>query len=931
MSCFSLRDFCAPIVQHNPRDLEVQKGPCLPFTARLQTDYSAPPPQPWSATKPVEEKAPIIPGLYIVEYEEGQMDTATLSNEIASDAHVKMNLDFELFKGASIQFHDSAHVEETAAKIAEMPAIKRMWPQRLYRIPDYQVSWAGDMPDAQAKAVMRRQSDGNDTFTPHLMTQVNQLRNKGVVGKGIKVAVIDSGVDWKHPALGGCFGRPECLVSFGYDLVGDAYNGTNTAVPDNDPMDCGGHGTHVSGIIAAQTNNPFGIIGAATGVTMGHYRVFGCEGSASDDVLIQAYNMAYQDGADLITASIGGSSGWPEQAWAVAVTRIVDKGVPCVISAGNDGATGMFFTSSAADARGATAIASFDNSVTPQLLSNATYRVGGGQQVSFSYSAGSPAKWGNVTKQLWAVNFNTNDTQNACDPLPANTPDLSNFIVLIRRGTCPFTQKATNVRAKGAKYVFFYNNVPGTLSISVTAVDGILGAATVSAEIGKSWIAELAAGRNVTLEMTDPLTAPKFLLSAPNSATGGAPSTYTSWGPTFEGQVKPQVAAPGGNILSTYPLAKGGYAVLSGTSMACPLTAGVYALIMSVRGIKDPKTLENLVASTAKPTLFNSGSTSASYLAPVPQQGAGLIQAYDAAYTTTLLSVSSLAFNDTDNFAPVQNFTISNKGSSSVTYTLSQRGAATAFTFSSNASNITPEVFPNELVANYANLKFSEEKLEVGPGGNAQIAVTVTPPSGLDARRLPVYSGYVTINGTDGSSFSLPYMGIAGSIHAQRTLDPQQTFLSSNQIPRNFTEDNPPRVPAGHQFDLPPQGQANNTQYVLVSEMPRFSINLAWGTPLLRADVVALGGNSTAAEQPLEETEVLGLKTVGSLQYFPQRYQARTRSFVRWDGILDSGKYAPSGQYKIVFRALRVFGNSEKQDEYDVVETVPFKIRYINK
>ncbi|TLD19593.1 hypothetical protein PspLS_09337 [Pyricularia sp. CBS 133598] len=883
------------------------------------------------ASKPIEETAPVIPGSYIVEYEEGKIDTATFRNEIASDAHVKMDLKFELFKGASIQFHDSDHAEETAAKVAEMPAIRRIWPQRLYKIPDYKVSWAGNLPDAQAKAVMRRQSDGNDTFTPHLMTQVNQLRNKGIVGKGVKVAVIDSGVDYKHPALGGCFGRPECLVSFGHDLVGDAYNGSNTPIPDNDPMDCGGHGTHVSGIIAAQTNNPFGIIGAATGVTMGHYRVFGCEGSASDDVLIQAYNMAYQDGADLITASIGGASGWPEQAWAVAVTRIVDKGVPCVISAGNDGATGMFFTSSAADARGATAIASFDNSITPQLLSNATYRVSGSQEVPFSYAAGSPSKWSNVTLPLYAVNFNTSDTQNACDPLPANTPDLSNSIVLIRRGTCAFTQKATNVRAKGAKYLIYYNNVPGTVSISVTAVDGILGAATVDAETGKSWIAQLSAGRNVTLAMTDPLTAPKFLLSAPNAATGGAPSAYTSWGPTFEGQVKPQVAAPGGNILSTYPLAKGGYAVLSGTSMACPLTAGVYALIMSVRGIKDPKTLENLVASTAKPTFFNSGTGSASYLAPVPQQGAGLIQAYDAAYTTTLLSVSSLAFNDTDNFAPVQNFTISNNGSSSVTYTLSQRGAATAFTFSTNTSSITPEVFPNELVANYASLKFSEEKLEIGPGGNAQIAVTVTPPSGLEARRLPVYSGYVTINGTDGSSFSLPYMGIAGSIRAQRTLDPQETFLSSNQIPRNFTEDNPPRVPAGHQFDLPPQGQANNTQYVLVSEMPRLSINLAWGTPLLRADVVAVRGNSTEAEQPAEETEVLGLKTVGSLQYFPQQYQSRTRSFVRWDGILDSGKYAPSGQYKIVFRALRVFGNKDKPEEYDVVETVPFKIRYINK
>ncbi|TLS31204.1 hypothetical protein PpBr36_02178 [Pyricularia pennisetigena] len=882
------------------------------------------------ASKPIEEKAPIILGSYIVEYEDGQMDTDAFRNEIASDAHVKMDLKFELFKGASIQFHDSDHVEETASKIAGMPSIKRMWPQRQYKIPDYQVSWAGNMPDAQANAVMRRQSDGNDTFTPHLMTQVNQLRNKGFVGKGVKVAVIDSGVDYKHPALGGCFG-PDCLVSFGNDLVGDAFNGTNTPIPDNDPMDCGGHGTHVSGIIAAQTNNPFGIIGAATGVTMGHYRVFGCEGATSDDVLIQAYNMAYQDGADLITASIGGSSGWPEQAWAVAVTRIVEKGVPCVLAAGNDGATGMFFSSSAADARGATAIASFDNSITPQLLSNATYRVDGGQEVAFSYTAGTPSKWANVTLPLYAVNFDTNDAQNACNPLPDNTPDLSNSIVLIRRGTCAFTQKATNVRAKGAKYIVFYNNAPGTASISVAAVDGILGAATVDAETGKSWIAELSAGRNVTLAMTDPLTAPKFLVNAPNSASGGAPSAYSSWGPTFEGQVKPQVAAPGGNILSTYPLAKGGYAVLSGTSMACPLTAGAYALIMNVRGIKDPKTLENLVAATAKPTLFNSGTASANYLAPIPQQGAGLLQAYDAAYTTTLLSASSLAFNDTDNFVPVQNFTISNNGSSSVTYTLSHRGAATAFTFSTNASDITPAVFPNELVATYANLQFSQEKLEIAAGGNAQIAVTVTPPTGLDVRRLPVYSGYVTINGTDGSSFSLPYMGILGSIHAQRTLDPQQTFLSSNQIPSNFTEDNPPRVPAGHQFDLPPPGEANNTQYVLVSEMPRLSINLAWGTPLLRADVVAIRDNATETEQPAEETEVLGLKTAGSLRFFPQRFQSRTRSFVRWDGILDSGKYAPPGQYKIVFRALRVFGDSEKKEEYDAVETVPFKIKYINK
>lgn len=53
-------------------------------------------------------------------------------------------------------------------------------------------------------------------------------------------------IDYRHPSLGGCFG-PGCLVSFGYDLVGDAFNGSNVPFPDRDPFDCGGHGTHVAG------------------------------------------------------------------------------------------------------------------------------------------------------------------------------------------------------------------------------------------------------------------------------------------------------------------------------------------------------------------------------------------------------------------------------------------------------------------------------------------------------------------------------------------------------------------------------------------------------------------------------------------------------------------------------------------------------------
>lgn len=95
-----------------------------------------------------------------------------------------------------------------------------------------------------------------------------------VFGTGIKVGIIDSGVDYTHPALGGCFGEDNCKVRYGYDFVGDGSNGF--LQPDDDPMDCAGHGTHVAGIIAANSSTS-SLIGVAPNVTLGAYRVFGCD------------------------------------------------------------------------------------------------------------------------------------------------------------------------------------------------------------------------------------------------------------------------------------------------------------------------------------------------------------------------------------------------------------------------------------------------------------------------------------------------------------------------------------------------------------------------------------------------------------------------------------------------------------------------------
>ena len=376
-----------------------------------------------------------------------------------------MNLNYKLFKGISFQLQNVSNADAAAAKIAEMDMVKQIWPVRVQARPRNEVVWEGQDRNSGQSALRKRQGGENtsDTYSTHVMTQVDKLRAQGITGKGTKIAIIDSGVDYLHPALGGGFGEGY-LVSYGADLVGDDYDGSNTPVPDDDPMDeCVGHGTHVAGIVAAQANS-MGFTGAAPDVTLGAYRTYTCNtGRVANDVLIAAFNQAFEDGSDIITCSMGYSSGWTEDPWAVAVSRIVDQGVPCLLSASNEGDKGLFYTSTASNGKGVTAVAAIDNIVIPQLLMNATYTIGNSSAnsppESFGWTYGSPANWGDISLPLWNINNDPTDPANGCDPYPAGTPDLSGYVVLIRRGTCTFVEKATNAANAGARYIMLYSNV----------------------------------------------------------------------------------------------------------------------------------------------------------------------------------------------------------------------------------------------------------------------------------------------------------------------------------------------------------------------------------------------------------------------------------------------------------------------------------------
>lgn len=153
-------------------------------------------------------------------------------------------------------------------------------------------------------------------------------------------------------------------------------------------------------------------------------------------------------------------NGWSEEPWAVAVQRIVEAGVPCTLAAGNDGDYGMFYASGAADGKKVASVASFDNWEYPSLLYDAAYTTDAEDTTSaFGWTAGNPA-FGNVSLPLYATSNDSTAAADACDALAADTPDLSERVVLIRRGTCTFVQKATNAAAYGARYIMFYGNTP---------------------------------------------------------------------------------------------------------------------------------------------------------------------------------------------------------------------------------------------------------------------------------------------------------------------------------------------------------------------------------------------------------------------------------------------------------------------------------------
>ncbi|EEY16657.1 serin endopeptidase [Verticillium alfalfae VaMs.102] len=326
------------------------------------------------------------------------------------------------------------------------------------------------------------------------------------------------------------------------------------------------------------------------------------------------------------------------------------------------------------------------------------------------------------------------DTQDGGRDHDAFTPHLITQVGMLR--DADYTGNGFKVAVIHTRYIIFYNNVPGIEDVSSTH-PRILAVAMATAEEGEYWLQALAAGSKVTSDLIESDTV---LEHGNNTITGDFASTFTSWDPTWEAELKPQFATPGGHILLLWPRALESCAVFGGTSMATPLVSGVLALMTGIRGHLDPVELTNIFAATAKSQFFNDGKQASSQLAPVPQQRAGLIQAYGAASMTTILSVPSLAFNDTEHLSSLL-FSIENIGDAEVTYTLDHRPVAMAYTFAAGTGRA--DTFPNELTDDYATLHFSKPVITAEAGREEKVTVSLDLLQHVDNTRLPMYSGYI--------------------------------------------------------------------------------------------------------------------------------------------------------------------------------------------
>jgi len=528
-------------------------------------------------------------------------------------------------------------------------------------------------------------------------------------GSGMVVAVLDTGLDYTHSAfsvsnftsdklgltkdqVAALVSRTEALKRYPGLTADDLY--LNDKVPfafdyaDNDPdvySLYSNHGTHVSGVIVGKDDTITGVAPNAQLVSM---KIFSdTYASAYSSWILAALEDCVLLGVDVINMSLGTACGFSRETDEVIINGVYDRlrelGVSVVVAASNS-----YSSSYGSEKNGNLPLTSNPDTGTvgspstyPGSLSVASikgvktpYMLNGDQIIYFVEASTNAGKEKDFFADLLVDGKTAMDLEYVVipgvgRPVDYTGLDMTNKIALVRRGSTTFEEKATAAQRAGAAAVIIYNNVAG--DIKMNAGRTTIPLCSISQDDGE----KLAAQGGGTLKI------------AADQKSGPFMSDFSSWGPTPSLEIKPEITAHGGNILSA--VTGGTYDRLSGTSMASPNMAGVVALMrqyvieafpeIANDSVAISATVNRLLMSTAD-IIYN--QTGLPYA--VRKQGAGLANLTDASTTSayimtydrvdgSLMEKSKIELGDDPAKSGVYtlNFSVNNFGTTALTYDIS--------------------------------------------------------------------------------------------------------------------------------------------------------------------------------------------------------------------------------------------------------------------
>jgi subtilisin family serine protease len=730
------------------------------------------------------------------------------------------------------------------------------------------------------------ESPAPDLYTALAMTGADIAQSElGYTGKGKKVAIMDTGIDYDHPDLGGCFG-PGCRVYTGWDFVGDAFNADPTSpsynpVPNPDPYpdDCNGHGTHVSGIVGANGT----VVGVAPEVSFGAYRVFGCEGSTTAEIMMMALEQALKDKMDILNMSIGSAFQWPQYPTAKAADLLVEKGMVVVASIGNSGANGLYSAGAPGLGEKVIGVASFDNShVFLNYFEVNDQKIG---YIPMTFSGPVPT-FG--TEEIVYIGQACNTDTLLADPYRK--------VALAVRGTCVFGEKALNAFKAGAIGVVIHNNAAGVFN-------GTLGAPIPGYEdlpvVGISQADGLfirAQAAPITMTWTDQLDS--FI-----SPTGGLISSFSSYGLAPDLTLKPDIGAPGGNIYSTYPLEKGGYATLGGTSMSSPHVAGAVALLLQAKPKLKAYEVRDILQNSADPKVWG-GNPGLGFLDNVHRQGAGMLDIDDAILATTQILPGKIAAGEGEAGPFTQTLLITNNSKENVTYDLTYV----------NALSTGGVMVPGFTTSN-AYVEFESSSITVRANKTVKLNLTITPATG------PIngqYGGYIILTPQGGGQvYRVPFAGFVGDYQGIQALTP-----TANGFPWLGI------LYAGSFYNF-----AENDFWVYSmqgDDVPYLLVHFDHQIEVFRVEIIQ--AKSGQLIHPVFNAAIYE-------EYLPRNSTAGGFFAFAWDGTrIQSNGYngvgntqdltipVPDGMYKLVIKALKANGDANNPAHWEIWESPEFEI-----